>query len=89
MKPRNATVVIGVNFGDEGKGLAVDTLVARNLDAVVIRCLLMPATLHLIGERTWRLPTSLARLLPRINVEGGAAQAPRARGSVATEGVEG
>jgi RND superfamily putative drug exporter len=59
------------------------------LDAVVIRCLLMPATLHLVGERTWRLPTSLARLLPRINVEGGAAQAPRARGSVATEGVEG
>jgi adenylosuccinate synthase len=37
MKPRNATVVIGANFGDEGKGLAVDTLVARNPDAAVIR----------------------------------------------------
>jgi len=59
------------------------------LDAVVIRCLLMPATLHLVGERTWRLPTSLARRMPRINVEGGAAEAPRTRGSVATEGVEG
>jgi adenylosuccinate synthase len=37
MKPRNATVVIGANFGDEGKGLAVDTLVARDPDAAVIR----------------------------------------------------
>jgi adenylosuccinate synthase len=30
MKPHNATVVIGANFGDEGKGLAVDTLVAQD-----------------------------------------------------------
>jgi adenylosuccinate synthase len=37
MKPRNATVVIGANFGDEGKGLAVDALAARNGDAAVIR----------------------------------------------------
>src|SRR5262245_5598094 len=37
MKPRNATVVIGANFGDEGKGLAVDTVVASDPDAAVIR----------------------------------------------------
>jgi len=37
MKVRDATVVIGANFGDEGKGLAVDTLVARDPDAAVIR----------------------------------------------------
>jgi len=37
MKPRNARVVIGANFGDEGKGLAVDSLVARDPDAAVIR----------------------------------------------------
>jgi adenylosuccinate synthase len=37
MKPHNATVVIGANFGDEGKGLAVDTLVAQDPDAAVIR----------------------------------------------------
>jgi putative drug exporter of the RND superfamily len=40
------------------------------LDAIVIRCLLLPATLHLIGERTWALPRGLARRLPRLNVEG-------------------
>jgi adenylosuccinate synthase len=37
MNTRNATVVIGVNFGDEGKGLVVDALAARDRDAAVIR----------------------------------------------------
>ena len=40
------------------------------LDALVVRCLLLPAVLHLIGRRTWSLPASLDRLLPRLNVEG-------------------
>ena len=26
------------------------------LDALVVRCLLLPAVLHLVGERTWRIP---------------------------------
>jgi len=37
MKPLNATVVVGANFGDEGKGLVVDTLVAQGPDSAVIR----------------------------------------------------
>jgi adenylosuccinate synthase len=37
MNPRKATVVIGASFGDEGKGLAVDALAARDRDAAVIR----------------------------------------------------
>jgi putative drug exporter of the RND superfamily len=40
------------------------------LDAVVVRCLLLPAVLDLIGERTWRLPAWLERVLPRLNIEG-------------------
>ncbi|HEX3512085.1 MAG TPA: MMPL family transporter, partial [Solirubrobacteraceae bacterium] len=66
------------------------------LDAIVIRCLMLPAALHLIGEVTWRLPAGLARLLPRINVEGTAAargtrpaDGARAPAAVAAEGVEG
>jgi RND superfamily putative drug exporter len=43
------------------------------LDALVVRCLLLPATLNLLGERTWRLPPWLARVLPRVNIEGSAA----------------
>jgi adenylosuccinate synthase len=37
MRSLGATVVIGANFGDEGKGLAVDALVAGMPDAVVVR----------------------------------------------------
>jgi RND superfamily putative drug exporter len=40
------------------------------LDAVVVRCLLLPATLNLIGQVTWQIPAWLERLLPRLNVEG-------------------
>jgi putative drug exporter of the RND superfamily len=40
------------------------------LDALVVRCLLLPAVLHLIGRRTWSLPARLARALPRVNIEG-------------------
>jgi RND superfamily putative drug exporter len=40
------------------------------LDAVVVRCMLLPAVLHIVGERTWRIPAGLDRLLPRVNIEG-------------------
>ena len=40
------------------------------LDALIVRCLLLPAVLHLVGERTWGIPSWLDRLLPRLNIEG-------------------
>jgi putative drug exporter of the RND superfamily len=40
------------------------------LDALVVRCLLLPATLDIIGRITWALPGGLDRVLPRLNVEG-------------------
>jgi RND superfamily putative drug exporter len=40
------------------------------LDAVIVRCLLLPAVLYIVGERTWRFPAGLDRLLPRVNIEG-------------------
>ena len=40
------------------------------LDALVVRCLLLPAVLHLIGKRTWAIPSWLDRVLPRVNIEG-------------------
>jgi putative drug exporter of the RND superfamily len=48
-----------------GLGLAVAVL----LDAVVIRCLIVPAAMQLLGRRAWWLPTPLARLLPRVALE--------------------
>jgi putative drug exporter of the RND superfamily len=49
-----------------GVGLAV----AVFLDATIIRMLLVPATMELLGDRNWWVPRWLDRLLPRIEVEG-------------------
>jgi RND superfamily putative drug exporter len=49
-----------------GVGLATAVL----LDATVVRMLLVPATMELLGDRNWWLPGWLDRLLPNIDVEG-------------------
>jgi RND superfamily putative drug exporter len=49
-----------------GVGLATAVL----LDATVVRMLLVPATMELLGDRNWWLPKWLDRLLPNIDVEG-------------------
>jgi putative drug exporter of the RND superfamily len=45
------------------------------LDALVVRCVLLPAVLELLGGVTWRLPRRLDAVLPHINIEGSAARA--------------
>jgi RND superfamily putative drug exporter len=49
-----------------GFGLAIAVL----LDGLVVRCLLLPAVLELLGPITWRLPRWLDARLPHINIEG-------------------
>jgi RND superfamily putative drug exporter len=44
--------------------------VAVLLDALVIRCLAVPAAMRLLGERAWWLPRWLDRRLPPLHVEG-------------------
>jgi RND superfamily putative drug exporter len=39
------------------------------LDALIIRCILLPAVLQLLGERTWAFPAGLDRRLPRLALE--------------------
>ncbi len=51
-----------------GLGLASAVL----LDASIVRMLLVPATMELLGDRNWWLPRWIDRLLPTINVEGDA-----------------
>ena len=70
-------VFLSFMLGDErtikefGFGLAV----AVFLDAIVVRCVMLPAVLELLGTATWRLPRWLDDLLPNINIEGSAARA--------------
>jgi RND superfamily putative drug exporter len=42
------------------------------LDAVVVRCLLLPAVLEILGKATWAIPGWLDELLPSLNIEGSA-----------------
>ena len=49
-----------------GVGLAV----AIAIDATLVRCLLVPAIMVLLGRAAWWLPRWLGRVLPRISIEG-------------------
>jgi RND superfamily putative drug exporter len=49
-----------------GVGLGVAVL----LDATLVRMLLVPATMELLGHRNWWIPKWLDRLLPSLHVEG-------------------
>lgn len=49
-----------------GLGLAVGVIV----DAVLVRMTLIPAVMHLLGERAWWLPKAVDATLPNVDVEG-------------------
>ena len=48
--------------------LGIGLTVAVALDATVVRIVLLPALMLLIGERVWWLPAPLARALPKIEL---------------------
>jgi putative drug exporter of the RND superfamily len=70
-------VFLSFMFGNQrvlkefGFGLAAAVL----LDALVVRCVLLPAVLELLGPTTWKLPRWLDARLPHINIEGESAHA--------------
>ena len=49
-----------------GVGLAV----AIAIDSTIVRCLLVPAVMVLLGKRAWWLPGWLDRIVPHISIEG-------------------
>ncbi len=50
-----------------GLGMAV----AVFIDATIVRLILVPATMELLGDRNWWLPGWIDRILPRIHIDGG------------------
>jgi len=55
-----------------GLGLAA----AIFIDATLVRMVLVPATMELLGDRNWWLPSWLDRLLPRLHVEAAPTPVP-------------
>ena len=73
-----------VMFQQMGFGVAVALL----LDATVVRLVLVPAAMELLGKRNWYLPAWLSRL-PDVHVEGlepGPPRASRAAGDIEQRG---
>jgi RND superfamily putative drug exporter len=48
-----------------GLGLSVAVL----LDATIVRMLLVPATMELLGDRNWWIPKWLDKIIPQIHVD--------------------
>ena len=61
-------------LGDDvnGKMFGVGLSVAVFLDATLVRMVLVPATMSLAGRANWWLPNWLDRILPHLDLEGGA-----------------
>ena len=53
-----------------GKLFGVGLAVAVLLDATLVRMVLVPATMSLVGRANWWLPTWLDRILPHLDLEG-------------------
>jgi len=53
------------------KELGLGAAVAIALDATLVRLILVPAAMKLMGEWNWWMPSWLDRLLPRLSLEGG------------------
>jgi RND superfamily putative drug exporter len=64
-----ASFALGGNLTIKLFGVALASAVA--IDAFVIRSILVPAIMELLGKRAWWLPAWLDRILPRLNVEHG------------------
>ena len=54
----------------EVKMFAVGLTVAVLVDATIVRMILVPATMALMGDANWWLPGWLDRILPHVDVEG-------------------
>jgi RND superfamily putative drug exporter len=60
------------------KELGVGCAVAIALDATLVRLILVPAAMQLMGKWNWWLPKWLDRLLPDLNLEGSPNREPEA-----------
>jgi RND superfamily putative drug exporter len=49
-----------------GVGLAV----AIAIDSTIVRCLLVPAVMVLLGRRAWWLPAWMEKVIPHVSIEG-------------------
>jgi uncharacterized membrane protein YdfJ with MMPL/SSD domain len=79
----SAAIIMVVVFGTfaltgipQIKEIGVGLAVAIGLDATLVRLVLVPATMELMGKWNWWLPKSLDRILPHADFETDQTSAP-------------
>lgn len=82
------SVMLGADVGVKQLGLGL--AVAVFVDATIVRLILLPATMELVGRFNWWLPGWLDRALPRVRLdEAELATAPKSERSAVTESTTG
>ena len=64
-------VFLGFVLGERAiKVMGVGLAAAVFIDATIVRVIMVPATMELLGDRNWWFPRWLDKLIPKLNVEG-------------------
>lgn len=77
-----ATIMLAVfaSFGFSGEriisAIGIGLAIAVLVDAFVLRLMVVPALMHLIGPRNWAYPKLLEAITPHVSVEGAPAPQP-------------
>lgn len=73
-----AVFVAFVPEGDSSlKPIALGLAAGIAIDAFLVRMTLIPALMAILGDRAWRIPGWLARILPHVDIEGEAVERER------------
>jgi RND superfamily putative drug exporter len=66
-------VFLGFALGERPiKMMGIGLAAAVFIDATIVRVIMVPATMELLGDRNWWFPKWLDRIIPKLNVEGSA-----------------
>jgi len=57
-------------------------------DALIVRTVLVPAVMHMLGKANWRIPAALDRIMPRLALEGDGREVSLASVTAETELTE-
>ncbi|WP_313478928.1 MMPL family transporter [Microbacterium sp.] len=74
-----AVFVAFVPEGDSSlKPIALGLAAGIAIDAFLVRMTLIPAVMAILGDRAWRIPRWMQRILPHVDIEGEAVERERA-----------
>ncbi|UNK70206.1 MMPL family transporter [Microbacterium sp. H1-D42] len=76
-----AVFVAFVPEGDSSlKPIALGLAAGIAIDAFLVRMTLIPAVMAILGDRAWRIPAWMEKILPHVDIEGEAVERERALG---------